>query len=132
MLYSAFPEGRQALVDAVALQGFTAVAEALEAVPAEPLLRLRAYLDFAAARPRLYEAMFTLPSGLRFGAGRGPEPLRRAFAAVQAAFPGTDATRAEVAWALVHGLATLQAGGRLPRSRARARLQQAHRLLTSP
>ncbi|GAA4184567.1 TetR/AcrR family transcriptional regulator [Gryllotalpicola kribbensis] len=128
VLYSAFPDGRQSLVDAVALSGFTEIAATLESVPPEPAARMRAYLDFATRHPRLYEAMFALPSGLEFGASSSPEPLRRAFAAIQAAFPGADA-RAEVAWAALHGLATLQAGGRLPASRAQARVEHLDKML---
>ena len=130
VLYSAFPGGRQELVDAVAVAGFTGIAAALEAVAPEPLPRMRAYLEFALAQPHVYEAMFSMPSGLTFGAGTGPEPLRRAFAAIQDAFPDPDGTRAEVAWASLHGLATLQISGRLPESRAQARLEHAHRMLT--
>jgi AcrR family transcriptional regulator len=129
VLYSAFA-GRQALVDAVALQGFDDIAAALEAVEVAPLPRMRAYLDFAATHPRVYEAMFSLPSGLPFAADDTPEPLRRAFAAVHDAFPDADGTRAEVAWSVLHGLATLQAGGRLRAGEARARLDLAHRMLT--
>ncbi|MDM7884730.1 WHG domain-containing protein [Curtobacterium sp. RHCKG23] len=130
VIYSAFPGGRQALIDAVALGGFDAIAAALEAVPAEPLPRLQAYLAFAAAQPRVYEAMFSLPSGLSFGTGDGPAPLQRAFAAVRAAFPDEDDTAAEVAWATVHGLATLEISKRLPADRSVARLAYAHRALT--
>ena len=131
VLYSAFT-GRQALIDAVALNGFSDVAAALEAVEASPLPRMRAYLDFAGAHPRVYEAMFSLPSGLAFAADDTPEPLRRAFSGVRNAFPGADDVQAEVAWAALHGLATLQAGGRLPASTAQARLDLAHRMLTRP
>src|SRR5437588_7928053 len=67
VLYSAF-DSRQALIDAVALNGFTDIAVALEAVDASPMARMRAYLDFAAAHPRVYEAMFSLPSRLAFAA----------------------------------------------------------------
>jgi AcrR family transcriptional regulator len=130
VLYSAFT-GRQALIDAVALSGFTEIAEALEAADAQPMARMRAYLDFAVARPHLYEAMFSMPSGLGFGTGSAPEPLRRAFAAIHEVFPGPDHTRAEVAWATLHGLATLQMGGRQPESRVQSRLEDAHHLLTS-
>ena len=131
VLYSAFPEGRQALMDAVALNGFTAIAAALEAAPPEPLARMRAYLDFAVAQPNVYEAMLSMPSGLTFGTGSGPEPLRRAFAAIEVACPGPDEARAEVAWAAMHGLATLQVSGRLPAARVEERLELAHRMLTS-
>jgi AcrR family transcriptional regulator len=129
VLYSAFA-GRQALVDAVALSGFTDLAAALEAVDASPMARMRAYLDFAAGHPRLYEAMFSLPSGLTFAAGDIPEPLRRAFRGIHDAFPEADETGAEVAWSLWHGLATLEASGRLRPSAGQARLDLAHRMLT--
>jgi len=131
VLYSAFAS-RQALIDAVALNGFSDVAAALEAVEASPLPRMRAYLDFAGAHPRVYEAMFSLPSGLAFAAEDTPEPLRRAFSGIRNAFPDADGVRAEVAWAALHGLATLQAGGRLPASMAQARLDLTHRMLTRP
>lgn len=130
VIYSAFPGGRQAVIDAVALDGFTAVAAALEAVPAEPRPRMQAYLAFANEQPRVYEAMFSMPSELSFGSGAGPEPLRRAFAAIRAAFPGDDDTGAEVAWATVHGLASLENSERLPASRSEQRLTYAVRALT--
>ena len=88
-------------------------------------------LDSAISQPRLYEAMFSMPSGLKFATGSDPEPLRRAFAAIRDAFPGADATKAEVAWAGVHGLASLQISGRLPKSRAQARLEYVHQMLTA-
>lgn len=128
VLYSAF-SGRQALIDAVALDGYSAIAAALEAVDLLPLARMRAYLDFAAAHPNVYEAMFSMPSGLLFDAA-AHEPLTRAFAAIRDAFPGPDDTRAEVAWATLHGLATLQASRRLPAKRIQARLEHAHDMLT--
>jgi len=129
VLYSAFAS-RQAIIDAVALDGFSDIAAALEAVEASPLARMRAYLDFAADHPQLYEAMFSMPSGLAFAAESAtPEPLHRAFEAVRAVFPDADGTRAEVAWSTLHGLATLQAGGRLRASQVQARLDLAHRML---
>lgn len=128
-LYSAFTGGRQELVDAVAVAGFTAIAEALEATDPDPLARMRAYLGFAHAQPRVYEAMFSMPTELQFGDGSAPEPLRRAFAAIEEAFPGSDDTRAEVAWATLHGIATLAITGRLPAAHAAERLEYAHKLL---
>ncbi|HEY1523532.1 MAG TPA: WHG domain-containing protein [Solirubrobacteraceae bacterium] len=131
VLYSAFAS-RQALIDAVALNGFDELAAALKAVEASPKARMRAYLDFAAAHPRLYEAMFSLPSGLAFAADDTPEPLLRAFSGIRDAFPEPDETQAEVAWAAMHGLATLQASGRLRPSHVEARLDLVHRMLTQP
>ena len=132
VLYSAFPDGRQAVIDAVAIAGFDAIAAALEAVEPEPVARLRAYLDFALDHPHLYEAMFTMPSGLTFGPGNSIPSLLRAFAAIQQAFPGADGARAEVAWATIHGLATLQLSHRLPEATLDARLEYARRMLATP
>ena len=128
VIYSVFA-GRQALIDAVALDGFSDLAAALGAVDASPMARMRAYLDFAAANPRVYEAMFSMPSGLVFGTGDTPEPLRLAFRAIREAFPDDDGTRAEVAWSALHGLATLEAGGRLREGEAQARFDLALGLL---
>jgi AcrR family transcriptional regulator len=128
VLYSAF-DSRQALIDAVVLSGFSDLAAALQAVAASPLARMRAYLEFAAAHPRVYEAMFGLPTGLAFAAADTPEPLHTAFLAISDAFPDDDGTRAEVAWAVLHGLATLQASGRLRPNQVQARLNLAHRML---
>jgi AcrR family transcriptional regulator len=129
VLYSAFAS-RQAIIDAVALAGFDDLAAALTAADASPMARMRAYLDFAAAHPRTYEAMFSLPSGLAFAADDTPEPLRRAFWGIRDVFPAADDTRAEVAWSTMHGLATLQASGRLRPGEAQARLDFAHHVLT--
>ena len=128
VLYTVFA-GRQALIDAVALNGFAAITAALEAADTSPLARMQAYLDFAAAHSAIYEAMFSMPSDLQFSSA-ALAPLTRAFTAIRDAFPGSDDTRAEVAWATLHGLATLQASGRLPADRAQARLEQAHEQLT--
>jgi AcrR family transcriptional regulator len=130
VLYSAFPAGRQALIDAIAVGGFRAIAEALEAVSPEPLARMRAYVNFAVSHPHVYEAMFTMPSELQFGTGQGPESLRRAFDAIAVAFAEADATTAEVAWATAHGLASLQLSGRLPSERIQERLQLASAALS--
>src|SRR3954462_9321063 len=62
VLHSVFA-GREALIDAGALDGFSGLAAGLGAVDASPMSRMRAYLDFAAANPRVYEAMFSMPSG---------------------------------------------------------------------
>jgi AcrR family transcriptional regulator len=129
VLYTAFAS-RQALIDAVALGGFGDLAAALKAADASPMARMRAYLDFAAAHPQVYEAMFSLPSGLAFAADDTPEPLRNAFSGIRDAFPDADETQAEVAWSAWHGLATLQASGRLRTSHVQARLDLAHRMLT--
>jgi AcrR family transcriptional regulator len=131
VLYSAFAS-RQALVDAVALAGFDDLAVALEAADASPDARMGAYLDFAAAHPRVYEAMFSLPSGLTFAADDTPAALQRAFSAMRDAFADQDDTRAEVAWSTWHGMATLRASGRLRSSHVEDRRDLVRRLLTQP
>ncbi|RYU14808.1 TetR/AcrR family transcriptional regulator [Nocardioides iriomotensis] len=129
VLYSAFAS-RQTIVDAVAINGFADMAAALAKVDASPMPRMRAYLEFAAANPGVYEAMFSLPTGLHFAAEDTPDALHDAFSRLREAFPDADGTRAEVAWSAMHGLATLQAGGRLRPAQAQARLDLVHRMLT--
>jgi AcrR family transcriptional regulator len=72
VLYAHF-KNREAIVGAVALEGYGVLGPALrssvrpDATPAEALEDVaNAYLGFAFERPALYEAMFILPSGLRF------------------------------------------------------------------
>jgi AcrR family transcriptional regulator len=129
VLYTVFA-GRQDVVDAVALCGFDELASALEAAEVDPMARMQAYLDFAATHPQLYEAMFSLPTGLPFASEGTPGELRRAFVALRDAFPDEDGTRAEVAWSALHGLSTLQHGGRLRTEHAQARLELTHAALT--
>jgi AcrR family transcriptional regulator len=128
-LYTVF-SNRQAIVDAVALEGFDRLASALAAAGAAPLATMHAYLDFAQAHPRTYEAMFALPLQLAFAAASAPDPLRRAFTGIREAFPDEDGTRAEVAWSTMHGLATLRASGRLRDTHIDARIDLAHQMLT--
>jgi hypothetical protein len=80
----------------------------------------RAYLDFAARNPAVYDAMFQLDGGLAFANADTPEPLKDAFAALletlgevagDGVHPGLFT---ELFWAGLHGLATLTRAGRLP------------------
>lgn len=123
VLYSHFA-GKSAIVTAVALQGIVDLTVAMrqghaEATsPADALYRVtRRYLDFAAANPARYEAMFMMNLDLVFGLD-APQPLVDAFAELEALFrPFVDeadlGARTEVAWSAMHGLATLDRGGRL-------------------
>jgi AcrR family transcriptional regulator len=123
VLYSHF-DGKEAIVRAVAIEGFADLAvrlrQARSAVD-EPELALQAvcgaYLAFAAERPALYEAMFVLPIDVEFASEDTPPPLKAAFAELIAALKPFDARsdlRAEVTWAALHGLAVLRRGGRIP------------------
>lgn len=123
VLYSHFA-GKSAIVAAVALQGFADLAVAVRqartraATPADALRRgARAYLDFAAAHPARYDAMFRMDIDLVFGL-EAPQPLRDGFGELEAMFRPfvTEAdlgARTEVAWSSLHGLATLERGARL-------------------
>ncbi len=122
VLYSHFAN-RDAIVAAVAVEGFKDLAAALRKAAAETTGRraalknvAKAYLAFGLSRPALYEAMFVLPTELRFAeAGTRPE-LRAGFealAAVVAPFCDDVADVTETFWAALHGLAELERSGRV-------------------
>lgn len=128
VLYSHFAN-RDAIVTAVALQGFREIAAVLRTVAenattAEAALAqvAAAYLAFAIDRSALYEAMFTLPTDLRFAKADTQPELRAAFAAMAAVVAPfcTDLDLAtETVWAALHGFATLEGAGRIrPGARA--------------
>jgi AcrR family transcriptional regulator len=124
VLYSHF-EGKDAIVSAVALEGFGELAamlrnarESADSRDAEPRAVASAYLEFARANPALYEAMFTLRVDLTFAQSGTPAPLHASFAELRAALAPLAGERdvetfTEVAWSALHGLATLSQAGRL-------------------
>src|SRR5690606_28715426 len=123
VLYSHFA-GKRAIVTAVALDGITELATALHhARTTDPdesaalAAVARAYTDFAAENPALYDAMFVLPTDLAVGDG-APEPRRNAFSELVTAFAPFAAspdveTLAETLSSTRHGLATLERNNRL-------------------
>lgn len=123
------------IADAVALEGFAELAEALGAAragggsAAEALERVaRAYGTFAAGNPALYDAMFVRSTRLHFAATDSPDPLTAGFGelrdAVKAVAGARDAdTLTEVLWAALHGLATLGRGDRLTPGRDADRVE---------
>ena len=121
VLYSHF-ENRDAIVAAVAVEGFQELAVALREAASGSTGRnalknvAMAYLAFALGHPGLYEAMFILPTDLRFAeAGTRPE-LRAGFealAAVVAPFCVDVDVVTETFWAALHGLAALERSGRI-------------------
>jgi AcrR family transcriptional regulator len=132
VLYSHFA-GKDAIVAAVALEGFTELAVRLRAatLTGEPRAALeglaRAYMAFAEENPTLYDAMFTMAVDLPFGQDDTPEPLRDGFQALlsgaaQFADGRDPAILTEVVWSALHGLIVLSRGGRLPASGREARL----------
>ncbi|MGW2177131.1 TetR/AcrR family transcriptional regulator [Streptomyces sp. NPDC001732] len=126
VLYSHF-RGKREIIGAVALEGAAELAAAVRAAtsaadgPRERVAALaRAYLDFAARNPAVYDAMFELDGGLAYAQEDTPEPLKDAFAALlesldevagDGVHPGLFT---ETFWAALHGLATLTRAGRLP------------------
>ncbi|MCS7480176.1 TetR/AcrR family transcriptional regulator [Umezawaea endophytica] len=131
VLYSHF-NGKEAIVSAVALDGFDELATHLRRArqtathPEQPLRAVcRAYLEFATERPALYQAMFVLPTNLKFASTETPPPLRAAFTEFVDCFPPTNTRRelfAEVTWSAVHGLAVLSDSGRIPQAGQEERL----------
>lgn len=111
------------LVEAIALEGFRELAEALgearrraaehDAIGAVA----RAYSAYATENPALYDAMFTRATRLRFGAEDTAAPLTTAYAELRAAVATIAADRVdtltEVLWAALHGLTTLGRSDRL-------------------
>jgi AcrR family transcriptional regulator len=85
VLYSHF-KGKEAIMAAVAVQGFEELAGELYAArtsapsPRDALGAVgRAYAGFCERRPALYDVMFTLTVDLPFATPEAPSPLRAAF-----------------------------------------------------
>ena len=118
--YRHFPE-RDALLAALAVEGFEWLAVGQREAAAAGGLRAmgEAYVEFALAHPQRFRLMFGggIPLGkharLREVAMRAYEELSGALASRYPGAPGAmDCSVA--AWALVHGLAQLMLGGRIP------------------
>ncbi len=122
VLYSHF-KSKTEIMAAVATRGFEELAEQLRMAAANAatpdVLRnvCAAYLDFARSRPVIYEAMFTLPTQIKFAHEETPTVLRAAFQALVAAI-GERRQKAEplaeVLWSALHVLAVLMQSGRIP------------------
>lgn len=135
VLYGHFPSGKEAIVAAVALDGFTeltaTVRRAVDAksAPRDAVTALAgAYLSFATAHPAVYDAMFDLDTPLAFADPDTPAPLGEAFAVLLdvltgVAGPCEPGLFTEVVWAALHGLVTLTRAGRLPAEHTAARLE---------
>ena len=119
VLYSHFA-GKDAIVAAVALDGFAELAAALHKADDRRAVAT-IYLEFAREHPALYDAMFSAPTSLVFATDSTPEALRNAFAELRRVVGG-DETHTEVFWSALHGLATLERGRRLRPDHAAQRL----------
>jgi AcrR family transcriptional regulator len=140
VLYGHFPDGRDGIVRAVAVDGFERLAAALNAPlrSTDAAKRMRAviqrYLTFAHDNPATYVAMFSMPTDLPFATSTTPQPLRQSFAAIERALPdsATDReTMAETLWSAMHGLADLQRHGRLRPSHQAQRVRLLIRLFSN-
>lgn len=133
VLYQHF-KNKEAIVHGVALEGFAELAAALRAARTavdrtaadrrggDPRAALdavaRAYVDFAARGPVLYQAMLTLDVGLAQAGDDTPQPLLDTFDAIREAVAPVAGDRdpdllAEILWSAWHGLAALSWGKRL-------------------
>ncbi|MFF4402295.1 TetR/AcrR family transcriptional regulator [Streptomyces sp. NPDC001480] len=124
VLYSHF-ESKDAIVAAVAEEGFTELAVLLRRARTAargrdpqrgPRAVCRAYLRFATEHPALYQAMFVMPTQLKFAGDDTPTALLAAFDAFVDALPQDTAergARAELLWAALHGICTLSAARRV-------------------
>jgi len=118
VLYSHF-ENRDAIVAAVAIEGFGEIASALQQAARGPTaLRdaAMAYLAFAREHPAVYEAMFAMRTNLQFAEADTRSELKEAFAALAAVVPSSRSdveVATETFWAGLHGLAELERAGRI-------------------
>ena len=124
VLYKHF-SGMEDIVASVAVQGFGELAGALSAARGgaaddrDALARVaHAFIGFARDNPALFDAMFTRTTTLPFAAEDTPAELNAGFAELRAAVDVVAGTRdpdtlAEVVWASLHGLITLDRSGRL-------------------
>ena len=131
VLYSHF-KGKADIVAAVATRGFEELATQLKvqtakATGAPDVLRnvCAAYLDFARSRPVVYEAMFILPTKIKFASEETPPALRAAFEELVVALGPhrqEPVLLAEVLWSALHGMVVLTQSERIPAAGAEVRL----------
>jgi len=128
---------KDAILEAVVTDGFTALAERLKRATRAGKTSLtaiaNAYVRFGLERPRLYDVMFVGPPAITFAAvAATPIPAHTAFNIIAAAVaesgvtPAQTETVTEVVWASLHGLVTLSITRRLRPGRAlqQTRLEQ--------
>ena len=131
VLYAHF-ENRDAILAAVAVEGFQEMGLALEkarkrvkrGTSVESVAA--GYLEFAASSPALYEVMFSLNLSVPFDDAATPPELRFAFSQFLELFQGQSSkpeVRSELFWASLHGIAELTRTKRFPPSRQKDRVK---------
>jgi AcrR family transcriptional regulator len=119
VLYGHFPGGKTEIMRTVAFAGFAELTAATRAAIGSKAGRpavaavAAAYLNFAAAHPSLYEAMFQLPIDARFAQDDAETELREGFNALGAALGTDDGTATELLWSALHGMSLLERAGRM-------------------
>ncbi|WP_370948654.1 TetR/AcrR family transcriptional regulator [Amycolatopsis sp. cg5] len=133
VLYSHFA-GKDAIMAAAAVEGCAELAVILRKARVEGSTArqamaalARAYVGFSDEKPALYDAMFTLPTELRFGGPDAPQPLKDAFGELLAIVGPVAGDRdletlTETFWAALHGIVTLNRNGRQRTAQREARL----------
>lgn len=140
VLYAHFGS-REAILTAVAIEGFREIGQALEKARKRAKrgnaveLVAAAYLEFAASSPALYEVMFSLNLSVPFGDAATPSELRFAFSQLLELFQvksSKSEVLAELFWASLHGIAELSRTRRFPLSRQKQRVRTLVELFTFP
>jgi len=141
VIYSHF-ENRDAIVAAVAVEGFRDITVVLLEAASEASGRRNAlksvataYLAFGLRRPALYEAMFVLPTRLRFADADTRPELQAAFealATVVAPFCTDVPLVTETFWAALHGLTELERSGRIRPTARDERIARIVRAIAAP
>jgi AcrR family transcriptional regulator len=127
VLYSHF-SGKDAIMAAVALEGFADLAAELRAArPGGVAAVAAAYAEFGERRPALYDVMFTLTVDLKFASPESPAPLRDGFGELRETmrpYASDDDLEmlTETFWSGLHGLLMLMRHGRLRRADHERRL----------
>ena len=138
VLYSHF-ENREAILTAVAIEGFQEIGLALEKaqkrVKADKAIEsvAIAYLEFAASSPALYEVMFSLGVSVPFDDAATPPELRFAFSQFLELFHSKNSKpdiQSELFWASLHGIAELTRTKRFPPRHQKERVRSLVGLFT--
>jgi AcrR family transcriptional regulator len=140
VLYSHF-ESREGVIAAVAVEGFQELGLALEKArqrvkrgnPVKSVATV--YLEFAAASPALYEAMFSMSLNVPFGDPATPPELRFAFSQILELFSSQSSKSeilSELFWASLHGIAELTRTRRFPPRRQKERLEELVEVFSFP
>ncbi|WP_432828807.1 TetR/AcrR family transcriptional regulator [Dactylosporangium sp. CA-092794] len=120
-------EDKEALLTQIAVDGWTAVADALERLGADAGLSaterleqaLIAFIDVARHQPHLYAQMFRTPTGDPQAVVRAAERSQQAFLAIVRPVVGAEDVRAQGALLMssAHGIAGMELSGHLAKEK---------------